>query len=100
MTSSRKSPGGVASFADDHVAYETWLAPHCSVVAPDIRRKHPQMRRDPFPFLRATYFRWAKTIEEICPDATSAPTALCVGDIHLENFGTWRDDTGRLVWGV
>ena len=25
---------------------------------------------------------------------------LAVGDIHLENFGTWRDDDGRLVWGV
>jgi hypothetical protein len=23
-----------------------------------------------------------------------------VGDIHLENFGTWRDADGRLVWGV
>ena len=25
---------------------------------------------------------------------------LAVGDIHLENFGTWRDADGRLVWGV
>jgi hypothetical protein len=25
---------------------------------------------------------------------------LSVGDIHLENFGTWRDSEGRLVWGV
>jgi hypothetical protein len=25
---------------------------------------------------------------------------LGVGDIHLENFGVWRDDDGRLVWGV
>ncbi len=25
---------------------------------------------------------------------------LAVGDIHLENFGTWRDVEGRLIWGV
>ena len=23
-----------------------------------------------------------------------------MGDIHLENFGTWRDAEGRLIWGV
>ncbi len=23
-----------------------------------------------------------------------------VGDVHLENFGTWRDGEGRLIWGV
>ena len=25
---------------------------------------------------------------------------LAVGDIHIENFGTWRDNDGRLIWGV
>jgi hypothetical protein len=25
---------------------------------------------------------------------------LGVGDLHIENFGTWRDIEGRLVWGV
>jgi hypothetical protein len=23
-----------------------------------------------------------------------------VGDLHIENFGTWRDAEGRLIWGV
>jgi uncharacterized protein (DUF2252 family) len=87
-------------FQDDNDAYETWLATQCAVVAEDLRYKHKRMALDPFIFLRATYFRWAKTIEDICPDATNAPTTLCVGDIHLENFGTWRDNEGRLVWGV
>ena len=88
------------SFADDNAAYETWLAAQCDVVAEDLEYKHWKMSRDPFNFLRATYFRWAKTIGEICPDAMDAPVALCVADGHLENFGTWRDDEGRLVWGV
>jgi hypothetical protein len=25
---------------------------------------------------------------------------LGVGDLHIQNFGTWRDSEGRLVWGV
>jgi hypothetical protein len=29
-----------------------------------------------------------------------APTVLAVGDLHIENFGTWRDGEGRLVWGA
>jgi hypothetical protein len=29
-----------------------------------------------------------------------APPLLAIGDPHLENFGTWRDADGRLVWGV
>src|SRR5262249_8298340 len=23
-----------------------------------------------------------------------------VGDLHVENFGTWRDSEGRLIWGI
>jgi hypothetical protein len=25
---------------------------------------------------------------------------LSINDLHIENFGTWRDGEGRLVWGV
>jgi uncharacterized protein (DUF2252 family) len=31
---------------------------------------------------------------------TRDPIVLAVGDLHVENFGTWRDSDGRLVWGV
>ena len=56
----------------------------------------------PFQFLRGTYWRWAETIHEpkVCPELEGAPQVLCVGDIHVENFGTWRDADGRLIWGV
>src|SRR3954449_3129651 len=50
--------------------------------------------------MRATYFRWAKRISQICPELEDARQVLSVGDIHLENFGTWRDVEGRLIWGV
>ena len=58
------------------------------------------MQKNAFAFLRATYFRWARTIESVCPELAAAPVVACVGDIHVENFGTWRDADGRLVWGV
>jgi hypothetical protein len=51
-------------------------------------------------FLRATYFRWARRIGTVCPELMDAPQVLSIGDLHLENFGTWRDADGRLVWGV
>jgi hypothetical protein len=88
------------SFRDDNKAYETWLATQCDVVASDIKAKHKLMKTNAFMFLRATYFRWAKKIGDWCPELMDAPKLLCVGDLHLENFGTWRDGDGRFVWGV
>ncbi len=88
------------SFRDDNAAYETWLATQCDVVAEDIKAKHKLMKDSPFMFLRATYFRWAKKIVKLCPEPADAPRVLSIGDLHLENFGTWRDADGRLVWGV
>ena len=83
-------------------SYEDWLRRQLGrdVVEKDLAQKHEKMRESPFAFLRATYWRWAETVLEICPDTAEAPQVLAVGDIHLENFGTWRDADGRLVWGV
>ena len=88
------------SILEDTEAYESWLRTQCEVVEDDLAHKHERMGKNPFVFLRATYYRWARRIEKICPELVDAPAALCVGDIHLENFGTWRDDDGRWVWGV
>ncbi len=87
------------TFLDDNTAYETWLHTQCDVDEPGLVRKHGKMDSHPFPFLRATFFRWAKQAEAICPELTGAPTVLSVGDTHLENFGTWRDAEARWVWG-
>ncbi|MDP3555623.1 MAG: DUF2252 family protein [Methylocystis sp.] len=54
------------------------------------------MKKDAFTFLRATFFRWAKTIEKICADLSDAPAVLSVGATHVENFGTWREP--KVVW--
>lgn len=87
---------------DSAKAYESWLRRQIAgeIVAKDLARKHEKMAQSPFAFLRATYWRWSETIFEVCPTLSSAPKVLAVGDVHLENFGTWRDIDGRLVWGV
>lgn len=88
------------SFVKDNKAFEKWLAAQCTVVKPDIKYKHHRMEKSAFIFLRATYFRWARKIGDWCPELMDAPRVRAVGDLHLENFGTWRDRDGRLVWGV
>ena len=80
--------------------YETWLGQHTTLVKPDLRLKHQRMADSPFPFFRATFYRWMQLWPEVCPDLAKAPHVLAVGDLHVENFGTWRDLEGRLVWGV
>lgn len=80
--------------------YETWLAEHIRVIRSDLEVKHELMARDPFSFFRATFYRWMQLYPEVCPKAWSAPRVLAVGDLHVENYGTWRDTEGRLVWGI
>ena len=33
-------------------------------------------------------------------DTGRGPQVLSVGDLHVENFGTWRNAEGRMVWGI
>ncbi len=82
--------------------YETWLREQLNsdVFEDDVDDKHQKMADGAFQFLRATYWHWAETIYATCPDLKDGPEVLAVGDIHIENFGTWRDEEGRLVWGV
>ncbi len=80
--------------------YEAWLAKHLTPVPEDLKQKHSEMAKDHFSFLRATFYRWMQCWPEICGVELSAPRVLAVGDVHVENFGTWRDAEGRLIWGV
>ncbi len=80
--------------------FEDWLAQHIPIVGPDLRFKHEQMAAAFFPFFRATFYRWVQVWPEVCADLDRVPHILSVGDLHVENFGTWRDTDGRLVWGV
>src|SRR5262252_5378360 len=80
--------------------YELWLGQWTPLLKPDLRLKHRRMAHDPFSFLRATFYRWIQLWPELCPDRSRHFPVLAVGDLHVENFGTWRDAEGRLVWGI
>jgi hypothetical protein len=80
--------------------YEAWLAKSITIVPADLALKHTRMAADMFQFLRATFYRWMQVWPQVCPDLARAPRVLAVGDLHVENFGTWRDKEGRLIWGV
>src|ERR1700690_613066 len=80
--------------------YEEWLGLHLQIVESDLRLKHERMAESEFSFFRATFYRWLQVWKEVCADLRQVPHLLSVGDLHVENFGTWRDTDGRLVWGV
>jgi hypothetical protein len=80
--------------------FEDWLRLHIRIVEPDLQFKHEQMAAALFPFFRATFYRWLQVWPEECTGLDRVPHILSVGDLHVENFGTWRDTDGRLIWGV
>src|SRR6202162_4626663 len=80
--------------------FEEWLGHRTDLIQKDLRLKRINMRFAVFPFLRATFYRWAQIWPNVCPDLAKGPHVLAVGDLHVENFGTWRDVEGRLIWGV
>ncbi len=80
--------------------YEAWVEGLIPIDQKDLLKKHQLLAHDPFAFLRGTFYRWAQLFPELCGDLMKAPVVLGVGDPHLENYGTWRDAEGRLVWGI
>jgi uncharacterized protein (DUF2252 family) len=56
--------------------------------------KHQHMAESTFAFFRATFYRWLQLWHEACDEFSKTPKVLAVGDLHIENFGTWRDRKG------
>jgi uncharacterized protein (DUF2252 family) len=81
-------------------SYEKWLAGRIRIVPSDLALKHQYMADSFFAFFRGTFYRWAQLWPEVCAPIAHAPRVAAVGDLHVENFGTWRDLEGRLVWGI
>jgi hypothetical protein len=88
------------NIAESTSLYERWLAQQTHVIPSDLKRKHQFMAEALFPFFRATFYRWLQQWPKVCKHLRDAPPILSVGDLHVENFGTWRDLEGRLAWGV
>jgi hypothetical protein len=80
--------------------YEQWLRRYLHVVPADLELKHQQMAAAPFSFFRATFYRWMQLWRAGIAGAPGGKEVLAVGDLHVENFGTWRDAEARLVWGI
>src|SRR5262245_13254957 len=80
--------------------YERWLSKRLTLLPGDLRLKHARMAESAFVFLRGSFFRWVEVWPQLCPKLAKAPRVLGVADLHVENFGTWRDREGRLAWGV
>jgi hypothetical protein len=81
-------------------AYETWLGTAIPLVAADIKTKHEVLANDELKFLRGTYYYWVRSMQTLLPELVQTPTVALVGDLHVENFGTWRDASGVHRWGI
>ncbi|MFD3400383.1 DUF2252 family protein [Kribbella sp. NPDC058693] len=81
-------------------AYERWLATRIPVVAEDLELKHRELAADPLRFLRGTYYLWLERVAELAPAVLDGPQVPAVGDLHVQNFGTWLDHRGVRRWGV
>jgi Uncharacterized protein conserved in bacteria (DUF2252) len=80
--------------------YEQWLGQRLTLVEADLYLKHGYMAEDFFDFMRATFYRWVQLWVKHGDDLADAPVVLSVGDLHTDNFGSWRDIESRLVWGI
>ena len=83
-------------------AFEAWMRKRTDVSGRLLKKKHLEMGKGPFPFLRATFYRWVERWPKVCPRLAERDedVLLAVGDLHVENFGVWRDSRNRLVWGI
>ena len=90
----------IPDIAESTRSFEGWLRGHTRLRQHELDYKHEMMAADTFSFLRATFYRWAQLAPQALPDLAEATRVLAVGDLHVENYGTWRDAEGRLVWGV
>jgi hypothetical protein len=80
--------------------YEAWLGERMPLVAADLRAKHTEMAGSVLRFLRGTYYLWLRRMADLLPELLDRPAVPLVGDLHIENFGTWRDRDGVRRWGV
>jgi uncharacterized protein (DUF2252 family) len=84
---------------DSHVVPE---ADGKNVTLEALGRKLEALARSPFAFFRGTFHLMANDLlQHRVPGAqAAAPDALIVGDLHLENFGVYRNAAGALCFDV
>lgn len=80
--------------------YERWLGDRIPLERDELRRKHDELAHDEYRFLRGTYYLWLVRAAAEVPDAFGHAAVPLVGDLHVENYGTWRDHDQVRRWGV
>jgi hypothetical protein len=80
--------------------FEHWLAGVIELVPAGLVEKHRALAEGELPFLRGTYYLWLVRVAERLPAVLATPAVTIVGDLHVENFGTWRDRDQVRRWGV
>jgi hypothetical protein len=90
----------MTSFTSTTESYERWRARRIQVVEEDLATKHAKLRETPFLLFRGSPYRYHERFAALLPELAQAPIAVVAGDLHIENFGTWRDRDARLVWGA
>jgi Uncharacterized protein conserved in bacteria (DUF2252) len=80
--------------------FESWLRTQISLRDDNLQVKHDKMAEQLFEFFRATFYRWCERWNDACTEWARAQPVIAVGDLHIQNFGSWRDGRGRLIWGV
>jgi hypothetical protein len=97
MSTAKPTSDDVRAVTQD---YESWLGTVIDLVPQGIEEKHQALAGGVLPFLRGTYYLWLVRVDELLPDVLSRPQVPIVGDVHVENFGTWRDAAQVRRWGV
>jgi uncharacterized protein (DUF2252 family) len=64
-----------------------------------VRLKLRRMAQDPFAFFRGADHLYAEAWPGLKPPDAGPSVALC-GDLHLENFGAYRDDEGDFLYDI
>jgi hypothetical protein len=80
--------------------YEAWLGARIPLDPADLARKHEETAHDEYRFLRGTYYLWLVRVAAEIPQAFGHASVPLVGDLHVENYGTWRDRDQIRRWGV
>jgi hypothetical protein len=81
-------------------SYESWIGDQIPLDATELDRKHAEMADHEYRFLRGSYYLWLVRLSELVPEALAGARAPTVGDLHVENFGTWRDNDQVRRWGI
>ncbi len=83
-----------------YVAYEKWLGTVTEVDKVGLTFRREAMTQSAFAFLRGNFFLWHEQFYALASKKLRGPSQLVVGDLHVDNFGTWRDRDGRWIWGI